>query len=139
MVKLSEKNATPATPVIPVAATPAVATAAKTVTLAGQKIIPTSGVFLITNADSSYKYIGTSTRIEICMKDYLKWLSDSKHGNLKMQAAYEANNKMLNWTILEVCAKEDFAATKAKFCKEYGVDMAIPFSKEVVKAADIQA
>ena len=109
----------------------------KTVTLNGKKIVPTAGVFMISSPDGKFKYIGTSTRIEVCMKDYFKWLHDQKHGNAEMQKAYNDNDEKLNWTILKVCEKADFSVEKAKACKEHNIDMKIPFSKEVIKAKDI--
>jgi hypothetical protein len=110
----------------------------KTVTLQGKKIVPTSGIFLISNDKGDYKYVGCSTRIEVCIKDYFKWLSDGKHGNTDMQKAYNANGNRLNSTILKTCPKESFTTEKALACKEHGVAMKVPFSKDVIEAKDIK-
>jgi hypothetical protein len=113
-------------------------TAKKTVTIDGKKIVPTSGVFMISSPDNKFKYIGSSTRIEVCIKDYFKWLADGKHGSKEMQEAYDKNGKKLNWSILKECEKADFVTEKAKACKQNGVDMKVPFSKDVIKSKDIQ-
>jgi len=137
-VKLTSKNETAtATPITAAATAAAIPATKKMVTLQGKKIVPTSGVFMISSPDGKYKYIGVSTRIEVCVKDYMKWLADGKHGNVEMQTAYEANNKTLNWQILKTCEKVDFAKEKAIACKEHNVDMKVAFSKEIIKAADI--
>lgn len=99
--------------------------------------IVTSGVFMISTPDGKTKFICTSSRIETCYKDYLKWLTDSKHGNKAMQEAYDKSKGNLRMEILIVCEKADFAENKKKMCKLHGVDMKLPFSKEVVKAKDI--
>ena len=110
----------------------------KTVTLNGKKIVPTSGIFMITNDKGDYKYVGSSTRIEVCIKDYMKWLSDSKHGNAGMQKAYKENGDRLNFTILKVCEKVDFQTEKAIACKAHNVAMKVPFSKEIIEPKDIK-
>jgi hypothetical protein len=138
------KNNTPAPTPAPTPAenpaenTPAAAPGKKTVTLDGKKIVPTSGVFMISSPDGKFKYIGSSTRIEVCIKDYFKWLEDGKHGSKEMQEAYDKNGKKLNWSILKECEKVDFVTEKAKACKQNGVDMKVPFSKDVIKSKDIQ-
>ena len=112
--------------------------AKRTLTLNGKKINPTCGVFMISNDKGTYKYIGTSTRIEVCVKDYFKWLTDEKHGNADMQKAFNENGKKLNYVIVKECTKEEFAAEKAAACKKYNIAMKVPFTKEVVKPSDIK-
>ena len=124
------------------AAAPAENTAAPANTPApapkAEKAPVTAGVFMVSSADGKYKYIGTSSRIEVCWKDYSKWLADKKHGNKDMQAAYDQYKGNLQMTILEVCDKAAFAEAKKKHCKEQGVDMKVPFTKDVIKASDIK-
>ena len=103
-----------------------------------EKAPVTAGVFMVASPDGKFKYIGTSSRIEVCWKDYSKWLADKKHGNKEMQAAYDQYKGNLTMTILEVCDKAAFAEAKKKHCKEQNVDMKVPFTKDVVKAADIK-
>jgi hypothetical protein len=103
-----------------------------------EKAPVTSGVFMVSSADGSYKYIGTSSRIEVCWKDYSKWLAEKKHGNKEMQAAYDQFGGNLQMTILETCDKTAFTEAKKKHCKDQGVDMKVPFSKDVIKASDIK-
>jgi hypothetical protein len=110
----------------------------KMVTLQGKKIVPTSGVFMIFDPNGTYKYIGVSTRIEVCVKDYFKWLTDGKHGNAEMQTAFEKAGKKFEYKILKECPKDSFNEEKAKACKEFGIDLKVPFSKEVIKAEDIK-
>lgn len=99
----------------------------------------TSGVFLVASPDGKYKAICTSSRIEVCWKDYSKWNAEKKNPNKEMQAAYDASKGNLQMTILEVADKSQFKDLKKKYCKEHGIDMKVPFSKEVIKAADIEA
>lgn len=113
-------------------ATPAPATEKK------EKPKVTCGVFMVAAPDGSYKYIGTSSRIEICWKDYSKWLSEQKHANAELQAAYNKFKGNLVMTILEECERTQLADMKKKHCKEQGVDMRVPFTKEIIKAADIK-
>ena len=144
-VKLTDKNkdksnkSTVPAPTPPPAATPTTeqAKGAKTVTVDGKKIVPTSGVFLISSPDNKFKYVGTSTRIEVCIRDYFKWLADGKHGSKEMQDAYNSNGNKLNYSIIKTCDKSEFAVEKAKACKQYGVDIKIPFSKDTIKSGDI--
>jgi len=146
-VKLTDKNKDKTAPAVTKATTPAPSPAPapvpagtpapKTVMVDGKKIIPTSGVFMISSPNGVFKYIGTSTRIEVCIRDYFKWLADNKHGSVEMQKAYKENGDKLNWSILKTCDKAEFAVEKAKACKEHNIDIKIPFSKDVIKAADI--
>lgn len=98
----------------------------------------TCGVFMVAAPDGSFKYIGTSSRIEVCWKDYSKWLLEKKHANKELQDAYDKFKGNLVMTILEECPKEKLAEAKKKHCKEQGVDMRVPFTKEIIKAADIK-
>jgi len=99
--------------------------------------IVTSGVFMISTPDKKSKFICTSSRIETCYKDYLKWLSDNKHGNKEMQAAYDSVKGNIQMEILIVCEKAEFNEKKKEMCKLHGVDMKMPFSKEIIKSKDI--
>lgn len=98
----------------------------------------TCGVFMVASPDGKYKYIGTSSRIEVCWKDYSKWLKDQKHANKDLQDAYNKYKGNLIMTVLEECPRDQLSDAKKRHCKEQGVDMRIPFTKEIVKAADIK-
>lgn len=129
------------TPVAPVEANPTVenvATATPAVEQKAGKPKVTCGVFMVATPDGSYKYIGTSSRIEVCWKDYSKWLADKKHSNKELQDAYDKVKGNLVMTVLEECPKASLTDAKKKHCKEQGVDMRVPFTKEVIKAADIK-
>ena len=102
-----------------------------------EKAPVTSGVFMVSSPDGTYKTICTSSRIEVCYKDYSKWNAESKNPNKEMQSAYDKNKGNLVMTILEVADKSQFKDLKKKHCKEQGIDMKVPFSKDVIKAADI--
>jgi len=128
--KVVETKVVDAAPVIPTAAAPKAEKAPKAPV--------TSGVFLVASPDGKYKSICTSSRIEVCWKDYSKWNAEKKNPNKEMQAAYDACKGNLQMTILEVADKTQFKDLKKKYCKENGIDMKVPFSKEVVKAADIE-
>jgi len=104
-----------------------------------EKALVTSGVFLVASPDGKYKAVCASSRIEVCWKDYSKWNDEKKNPNKEMQAAYDACKGNLQMTILEVADKYQFKDLKKKYCKEHGIDMKVPFSKEVIKAADIEA
>ena len=135
-VKLTNKKAeaTPAEAKVEekVAAAPAVTTEKK------EKAPVTSGVFLVSSPNGKYKAVCTSSRIEVCWKDYSKWNAEKKNPNKEMQAAYDKCNGNLQMKVLEVADKSQFKDLKKKYCKEYGIDMKVPFSKEVIKAKDIE-
>lgn len=103
-----------------------------------EKAPVTSGVFLVSSPDGKYKAVCTSSRIEVCWKDYSKWNAEKKNPNKEMQAAYDACKGNLQMTILEVADKSQFKDLKKKYCKEHGIDMKVPFSKDVIKAKDIE-
>jgi len=102
-----------------------------------EKAPVTSGVFLVSSPDGKYKAVCTSSRIEVCWKDYSKWNAEKKNPNKEMQAAFDACNGNLKMTILQVADKSEFKDLKKKYCKEQGIDMKVPFSKDVIKAKDI--
>lgn len=136
-VKLTNKKGADVAPAADAAETKVAETTAKT-TEKKEKAPVTSGVFLVSSPDGKYKAVCTSSRIEVCWKDYSKWNAESKNPNKEMQAAYDACKGNLQMTILEVADKSQFKDLKKKYCKEHGIDMKVPFSKDVIKAKDIE-
>ena len=84
----------------------------------------TMGIYQITsNLTPEFKFIGFSTQIEVCTKDYMSWCKKGK-GPKRLQDEYDigllsgnyTTEQMFTVTILKVCTtQEEFALAKAEF------------------------
>lgn len=81
-------------------------------------MIKTMGIYQITsNLTPEFKFIGFSTQIEVCTKDYMSWCKKEK-GPKRLQDEYDKDQRMCVFTvdILKVCAtQEELALAKIEF------------------------
>ena len=82
----------------------------------------TCGIYEIYANDNGEKiYIGSSTRIETCVKDYISWAVKGKAPKT-IQGAYDRMiqtgivvSNMFEWKLLEECTKDGLSALKVKY------------------------
>ncbi|MDI6840458.1 MAG: hypothetical protein QMD71_06405 [bacterium] len=62
----------------------------------------TKGVFKIVSKESGKEFFGASSQIEVCFRDYIKWLNNGKHTNKELQSEFDKYGKdNLELVILE--------------------------------------
>jgi hypothetical protein len=82
----------------------------------------TCGVYEVTNKNTKFMYVGASKRIEICFKDYMRYLERGVMSNKEMQADYNKHGAdSFKLKILQECSADELAKVKKDWLTKKGL------------------